>query len=119
MLDEVNPADYQGVIFCGADVGEFLPASPASAQLGKVVVPIKEAKKVVGAICTGQEVLLRYGLLQGKTAALCPQFKDRGIYAQHKAQPTDQKVVRAENFVTAAGPADADAFADAIAAIVR
>jgi eukaryotic-like serine/threonine-protein kinase len=118
LLNDVNPADFQGVIFCGADVREFLPPSPASAQLGKIVIPMK-GTKAVGAICTGQEVLLTYRLLQGKAVAECPQFKDPSIYSRTGALPTkDQKVVTAGNFVTAAGPDYADQFADAIAAII-
>ena len=121
LLNEVVETDYQGVIFCGGDASEFFPSAPAAAEARRVMGHFKLNRKVMAAICTGQEVLLRHGALIGREVAICPQIKDRTVY--QKARPTsDRKVVTDTSegkFVTAAGPAYGVEFADAITALIR
>jgi eukaryotic-like serine/threonine-protein kinase len=117
VLSDVKPEDYQGVIFCGGDASEFCPRAPASPEVRRILGPMKETK-VMAAICTGQEVLLRHGALHGRQVARCPLIKDQEVY-ENTRPSMERTVVTDRNFVTAAGPDQGREFADAIAAMVK
>jgi putative intracellular protease/amidase len=65
LVTEIRPADYAGVLFCGADVSEYTrdPSSAAYAAVDRIIREMSAERKVVAAICLGQNVLWRFKVI--------------------------------------------------------
>ncbi len=64
-LSNVNVADYDSVIFTGGKLEEFYVGGAAHDQAKRIIRETLAKDKVVGAICTGPEVLAQAGVLDG------------------------------------------------------
>jgi serine/threonine-protein kinase len=98
LVTEVNPRDYDGVLFCGQRIWlHFLkdPKPPAYQAVRRIIDEMRAANKVIGGIEEGQMFLKLAGLITG------PQMVGVG---------TNGRVI------TGAKADDAPAFADAVLA---
>ncbi|HEV3143036.1 MAG TPA: protein kinase [Gemmataceae bacterium] len=123
-LQDINPQNYDAIIFTGAKVDEYLEP-PAFQRVKWILSEMQKSHKLIAAICAGQRILIRSGWLKGRVAAYplpeagaflkdpaCTEFKNGGNWK------TDQHVVRSETpagvVITARGYLDAEPFAQAI-----
>ena len=122
-IDEIDPAKFDGVIFCGADVTEFVgwPRPEAFAPIQRLVTEMSKQGKVVAAICTGQKVLWELDSLRGRKAAVpaLSRLTETDSKLKEITPVYQQKVVTDGNFITASGPDNAVPFADAIIAAIK
>ncbi|QDU18521.1 serine/threonine-protein kinase [Urbifossiella limnaea] len=121
---DIDLTPVRALVFVGEDVGEFVGPSPKGQATGQVIRRAREKNLVIGGICTGQLVLAKHGVLDGKTVARSPyseQYAGRfGVpYPAPQFTLDDAPVRTAGRVVTAAGPEHAAAFADALAAALR
>jgi len=129
----------RALVFVGEDVGEFVgppgkgpgfgeksfgKGPPTAQTTGEVLRRARERNVVIGGICTGQLVLAKHGVLDGKTVARS-QYSVRdagkwGVSYPSSQFTLDSAPVRTDGrVVTAAGPEHAAAFADALVAALR
>ena len=98
-FDEVNVADYAGLVVSGGRAPEYIRREP---KVLDIVRHFFEANKPVAAICHGLQVLTAAGVLQGRTAtaypAVGPELTLAG--ARYEEVPPDKAVVDG-NLVTA------------------
>ncbi|MBN9523011.1 protein kinase [bacterium] len=125
---------FRAVVFVGKDVDEFVrPRPPGPGDKAKFGPPkdgmqvtelvLRQARDrnlVLGGICTGQVVLAKHGLLDGKGVAESPFAAQLGG-PYLSPQITRERIgVRTDGrIVTASGPESAAAFADALVAALR
>ena len=111
LLRDVNPADWDAVVFVGGSGASEYWNNPIAHQVAKSACG---ANKVVGAICIAPVTLAKAGLLRGKKATVfssqASQLKARG------ASYTGKDVERDGNLITADGPASAAKFGNALVA---
>ncbi|QEL16509.1 protein kinase domain-containing protein [Limnoglobus roseus] len=118
-LADVKPDDYDAILFPGYDVGDFIRPGEVHTQLERIVRPMAEAKKVIGGICVGQRVLLRFQLLRQRQAAQ-PEYEVHHFLDKSNGvnwMPW-KRVVTDGNIVTASSANDARDFAEAVHAAV-
>jgi len=116
-LGDVKAEDYAVVIFVGGSGSEALLANPAAHALARRAVA---ANRVVGAICLAPAILAKAGVLKGKSATVWDDefhtyskiLKDGGASHLPRAVVTDGRIV------TANGPQAAQAFGEAILAVL-
>jgi putative intracellular protease/amidase len=73
--------------------------------------------RIIGAICLGQNVLLKFGVLQGRKAAGCGRI-GKPAYYEAGAEPLQQAVYTDRRVVTAGRSIDNLAFAEAVLAVL-
>jgi putative intracellular protease/amidase len=113
---DVNPADFAGVLFTGSDTAEFTD-DPSSKSFNAVATILKEMEssgRVVGAICLGQQVLLKFGVLRGRTAAGCGRIGKPAYLAALSDPLAPGRVHTDRRVVTAAGSYDSKEFAEEV-----
>ena len=116
---KVRAADYAAVLFCGQDVSEYIsPTGPGYDDAERRIKEARGGRCVLGAICTGQGVLWKFGALDNRTVAFCPRVP-REKLLEVGAKPSSQRVATDGRLVTAANPEDAEPFADAILAAIE
>jgi len=98
LVNDVNPGDYAGVLFCGAIAAEYTKDAgapgPGYQAVERIIKEMRASQKVVAAICLGQRVLLEFKLIPGKVPG----------------------VVAKDRLITAELPEEAPRFADAVLA---
>ena len=103
--DPIRAADYDAIIFGGADTTEFEGESTAD-----LLRDFKVSGKLISAICKGQQVLLHHGYFVGDVGVAKSGYL-AGRYPS-SCNPRETPVVRDRNLVTArddqAGPAFAN-----------
>ncbi|MGN8227971.1 type 1 glutamine amidotransferase domain-containing protein [Paenibacillus polymyxa] len=104
-IADVKSSDYDAVVIPGGSSPENLRLD---AHVLKFVTEINEAKKTIGAICHGPQVLASADLLQGRTITAYPPLKDDLINAG--AHFEDREAVVDGNFITSRTPKDEPAF---------
>lgn len=104
-LEEVNPLDYDAIIFVGG-IGALEYFNSQSAWA--IAKEAARANKVVGAICIAPSILANAGLLKGKKATAFPS-EEENLKAKG-AVYTGEAVSVDGNIVTASGPQAAGAF---------
>lgn len=123
LSENMSLSKYAAVVFCGANVDEYISTNGAGRRAAShVIKTMQDAHKPVTSICAGQAVLASHGVLKGRKAAIPPkvfdlakfrtQFADSSIKWQKwpvVVDDTGGKIV-----ITAAGPPQAREFADAI-----
>jgi serine/threonine protein kinase/putative intracellular protease/amidase len=117
LLREVKASDYAAILFCGQNVTEFCwPQQPGYADTARLILEAGQGNKLLAAICVGQTVLLRHGVLHDKQIAASKHMESK--YAEFGELKLDwnRRVVLDGRTLTAASPDDASAFADAIVA---
>ena len=101
---------FDAIVACGGDWSELDSSPSALKSLSEIIQDQAEVGQVVGAICGGEEVLARVGLLQGRRIAPPPptiQTNSWGANVMNGAT-----VVWDENLVTAGDPDDAIEFSN-------
>ncbi|MCF2719229.1 MULTISPECIES: type 1 glutamine amidotransferase domain-containing protein [unclassified Paenibacillus] len=104
-IADVKSSDYDAVVIPGGSSPENLRLD---AHVLKFVTEINEAKKTIGAICHGPQILASANLLQGRTITAYPPLKDDLINAG--AHFEDREAVVDGNFITSRTPKDEPAF---------
>ncbi len=106
-FDEIDPADYDGLVLPGGRAPEYIRLNPRVREIARHFM---EANKPVAAICHGPQILVAAGTVQGRklTAypAVGPDIAAAG--GEYVEIPVDQAMVDG-NLVTApAWPAHPD-----------
>ncbi len=109
--DEIDPAEYDGIVFVGGPGMYKLLDNEKFIALAKKFA--EDDKKIIAAICVSPAILANAGLLKGVKATA---WKDvRPVLAAKGAEVIeDQPVVVSGRFITANGPKAAPAYARAI-----
>ena len=108
-LQKVDPTAYDAVVFIGGSgASEYFDYLPAH----NIAVKAYEAGKVVAAICIAPATLANAGVLKGKKAACLSTVKD--TLMRGGARLSTAGVERDGRVITANGPQNARAFAEAI-----
>ena len=105
-------------------MSEFVAPGPGDHATARVLAQAREKNIVLGGICTGQLVLAKHGVLDGKTVARSKYSEEwagtfgvpyppPGVTLEPVGVWTDGRVV------TASGPESAVQFADALVAALR
>ncbi|MEM3372707.1 MAG: DJ-1/PfpI family protein [Candidatus Anstonellales archaeon] len=121
-LEEINPKDYDAIIFVGGPGTPTIRSHPLSEKLA---IKFYDLNKIVAAICWAPTILAQAGLLRGRKATCWigydPEFKmSTNIYLESKgAEFVDQPVVVDEKIVTANGPQSAHEFGNAILKLIN
>jgi len=134
---DLDLAPVRALVFVGEDVGEFVgqpgkgfgekafgKGPPTAHVTAEVIRRARAQNVVIGGICTGQLVLAKHGVLDGKTVARS-QYSEQyagkfGVSYPSPQFTLDAAPVRTDGrVVTAAGPEHAAAFADALVAALR
>ncbi len=108
-IDQVDAADFDGVIIPGGWAPDFLRRYP---RINQFVADLNRAGKVVAAICHGGWVPCSADILQGKRATSFFAIKDDMIHAG--CQWVDEETVVDGNLITARKPDDLPAFMKAV-----
>ncbi|MGQ9513138.1 DJ-1/PfpI/YhbO family deglycase/protease [Thermodesulfitimonas sp.] len=113
----VDPATYDAIVIAGGTGSrEYLWDN---SELRRIVQQAFREKKVVAAICLSPVVLARAGCLTGKEATVWPDPAAVQELSTAGAKYVDRSVVVAGNVVTAKDPQSAEAFAQAVAELLR
>jgi protease I len=109
LLNEVNPEDYDVVVFVGGPGSHQYFEDPKAHEIAHAFF---EANKLTTAICAGPSILAHAGLLQGKKAT-CYDSQIENLKS-HGAIYTGADVERDGNLITANGPMSAEQFGERI-----
>ncbi|MCW7074773.1 MAG: DJ-1/PfpI/YhbO family deglycase/protease [Candidatus Methanospirare jalkutatii] len=116
-ISGVNASEFDAVVVVGGS------GSPKylwdDTQLRNLVKDAYAGGKVVAAICLSPVVLARAGILKGKSATVFPSSDAVAELKKGGAIYKDESVVIAGRIVTGRDPASAEAFANAIASLLR
>jgi len=116
-ISDVNASEFDVVVVVGGS------GSPKylwdDTQLRNLVRDAYEDGKVVAAICLSPVVLARADILKGKSATVFPSSDAVAELKKGGAIYKDESVVIAGRVVTGRDPASAEAFANAIASLLR
>jgi protease I len=115
-IDEVNPADYDGVILIGG-IG-CQDELWRNDKLTDLVNKIGVAGKLTAAICLAVPILGEAGLLRGKKATCLDTPASLRLLTLDKAIIVPDKIVIDGNVVTAKSPTDAEEFGRAIVSVL-
>lgn len=113
-LDQVDMDDYDAIVFAGGDVSQYKSRGSHYAKAKKLVYQAKDAKrgKVVASICTGDEVLIDTGIMNGRKLAEC----FASTYSPGSGvKLVDDPVAHDGNVITSGHAKYADQFIDKIA----
>lgn len=77
-FDEINPADYVGLVIPGGRAPEYLRLDPAVIELVKY---FEKTGKPIAAICHGPQILVAADVLKGKKATAYPAVKPDVVMA--------------------------------------
>ena len=110
-VDDASVANYAALLIPGG-------ASPAKlcedARFVSFVKEFAESKKPIAAICHGPQLLIRAGVVKGRTLTA---YRDvQAALQKSGATVRDEAVVADGNFITSRTPADLTAFCEAIVA---
>ena len=112
-FEDVNANDYDGLMLPGGKAPEKLRLIDKACEL---VRRFDEAKKPIGAICHGQQLLISADVLNGKTATCYPGIKDDLKNAS--ALYEDKCAVVCNHLVTSRRPEDLPHFMKAFISIL-
>ena len=112
--DEVDAADFDGVIVPGGYAPDHIRRHPKANQF---VEHMNAAGKLVAAICHGPWMLASAEVVAGKTVTCFFAIKDDLVHAG--ATYRDAEVVVDGNLITSRKPADLPAFLNAIIAALK
>jgi protease I len=110
LIEEVNPKDFDAIIFIGGPGCLEALDNEKSYNLIKQTV---DFKKILGAICIAPVILAKSGVLEGKKATVWSSPFDRGpikILKENGANFVDENVVQDGKIITANGPEAAKDF---------
>jgi protease I len=110
LIEEVNPKDFDAIIFIGGPGCLEALDNEKSYNLIKQTV---DFKKILGAICIAPVILAKSGVLEGKKATVWSSPFDRApikILKENGANFVDENVVQDGKIITANGPEAAKDF---------
>lgn len=111
MLNEVNAADYDAVIFVGGSGSQVYFNDP---QAHRIARDATSRNKLIGAICIAPSILANAGVLKGKRATVWDSEGARGPFAsiltKGGAVYTGEAVTKDGKIITADGPTSARMF---------
>ena len=71
-FDQVNTADYAGLVIPGGRAPEYLRLNP---RILEIVREFNDAKKPIAAVCHGPQILVSAGVLKNRTCTAYPAVK--------------------------------------------
>ena len=107
LYKDLNPTDYDAIIFIGGSGASEYFDDPIAHSLAKETVKLS---KVLGAICIAPIILANAGILETKRATVWPGMSDE--LAKKCNIYTGKDVEVDGNIITANGPASAQKFAE-------
>lgn len=107
-LSDVNPENYDAVVFLGAGVEDYLPGGSHVSDVRRIIEACLHARKPIAAICLGQKVLGDNGYLDQHAAARS------ALYTRNGPRWEDRPVVVSTPFITAGTDQDAGKLAHAV-----
>ncbi len=108
-LDEIDPDEYDAIIFVGGSGASVFFDDPLAHKIARTLY---EDGKIVAAICIAPSTLAHAGLLEGKKVTAF-ETQEQDLVA-HGATYTGNPVEVDGNIVTANGPAAATVFGETI-----
>jgi protease I len=114
LISEINPADFDAVVFVGGPGALRYLDNEDSYQVAKETIL---QDKLIAAICISPVILAKSGVLSGKKATVWSSPMDKTpvrILEQNGAIYQDEEVAADGKIVTANGPAAARRFAEKI-----
>lgn len=110
LIDKVNVADYDAIIFVGGAGASEYWENPTAHEIARKTL---EANKILGAICIAPVTLAKAGLLKGKRATVFSS--ERSKLEAAGCNYTGKDVEVEGNIITGNGPGAARKFGEAIA----
>jgi protease I len=114
LVSEINPADFDAVVFIG---GPGCLDNLDNENSYKIIKEMIAQGKVLASICISPVILAKAGVLQGKKATVWSSPMDRGpvkILEKNGADYQEESVVIDGKIVTGNGPSAAKEFGEAI-----
>jgi serine/threonine-protein kinase len=99
-LKDVNPSQYDCVVFVGADVDEYLPGKRGAADVQRIIDDLRRRRRPVVGVCLGMRVLTESGYLNNLYAAQ-PRADLRHLFNNSKVKWRNEGVCVEWQFVTA------------------
>ena len=113
LLNHVNLDRYDGVVIAGGEMTEFLDYGSGASQIRSLIEQMLADRKVVAAVCVGQQALASGGFLKGRRAAfnqiVAGEHPNAGVNWQRSGVVTSKN-----NIVTADDPDKAEQFVQAM-----
>ena len=112
--NEVNPQNYEGIVFVG---GSGMEKELDNQEFQKLAQEFVKTDKIVAAICIAPALLAKAGVLANKTATVWSSPLDKSavqILKNNGAIYEDQSVVQDGKIITANGPSAAQEFGEKI-----
>lgn len=119
LVSEVNPTEFDGVVFVGGPGCLKYLDNENSYNLAKEAV---SQGKILAAICISPVILAKAGVLEGKRATVWSsplEKKPIEILKENGATYQNEEVVVDENIITANGPAAAQKFGQTILELLK
>ena len=110
LVSEINPADFNAVIFIGGPGALKYLDNEDSYKLAKETIA---REKILAAICISPVILAKAGVLENKKATVWSSSMDKSAIKtleQYKAIYEDKPVVVDGKIITASGPSVAEEF---------
>ena len=119
LLQNVQPDDYAGIIFCGANTDTFVEENPGSTEVKRLVSAMLKKKQAVCSICLGQRILGKLGYLQDLKVPACDYIEEEEQRSYNAKLDYDSTVVVNGSIILAGNDRDSEAFAQTIVAAIR
>ena len=119
LVSEVNPAEFDGVVFVGGPGCLKHLDNEDSYRLAKQTL---SEGKILAAICISPVILAKAGVLEGKKATVWSsplEKKPIEVLKENGAIYQEESVVTDENIITANGPAAAQEFGQTILKLLK
>jgi len=118
LVSEINPADFDVIVFIGGPGALKYLDNEDSYQLAKKTI---SQNKVLAAICISPVILAKAGVISGKKATVWSNPLDKSaikILENNGAIYQDESVVVDEKIITGNGPAAAEEFGETIIGVL-
>lgn len=109
LIKNVNPADYDIIVFIGGIGTQAIWDKP---EVLNLVSKADSLGKPIAAICLAPAILAKAGILKGKNATVSPSARQYLVAGGANYKPNG--VIRDGRFITASGPSYAKDFAKAV-----
>jgi protease I len=119
LVQDVNPAEFDAVIFIGGPGALKHLDNEDSYKLARAAV---EQEKILGAICVSPVILAKAGVLKGKKATVWSSALDKSsvkILKENGANYADEDAIVDGKIITAHGPSSAKEFGEKISSMLR
>lgn len=110
-LDEINPDDFQALLFAGGPGANIFQKDQSVHEL---IMTFFNEEKLIGAICVAPTILAYSGVLQGKNATVWNDKDNLKILEENGCNYIELSVIRDGNIITANGPESAIEFGEKI-----